>query len=135
VTEELGQQQRLHESGAVDLDDGRRGAGARFVQRLGDQLLARAALAEHEHRRVGAADLADRRGELLHGGRGAHQTTGAERTLARALGAHTARLHDGRGGHVALAEAALGARELGQIAAGEETRGELLGQRRGDGVS
>jgi hypothetical protein len=65
VAEELGEEERLDERRAVDADERARRAFARAMERLGNELLAGAALAADEHGAVGTGDLADRHHEVL----------------------------------------------------------------------
>ena len=58
VAEQLRLEQRLGQAGAVDRDEGSRGAGPLRLNRAGDELLADAALAGDEHLRVGPGDCA-----------------------------------------------------------------------------
>ena len=59
VAEQLALEQRLGERRAVDATNGRRAAPAGAVDRLGDDLLADAGLAEDEHRDRMVGDLVD----------------------------------------------------------------------------
>jgi hypothetical protein len=65
VAEQLALEQRLGDRAAVDRHEGPGGARAEPVDGVGGQLLAGAALAEDQHRRVHRRDLADRREDLL----------------------------------------------------------------------
>jgi hypothetical protein len=60
VAEQLALQQRLRQRGAGDANERLAAARAVLVQRLREQLLAGAALAEQQHRRAARRDLADR---------------------------------------------------------------------------
>ena len=66
VAEELAFEQCLGDGGAVDRDERRRGAPAQLVDRLRQQLLAGAALAEQQYRNVGRRDLFDVAQHLQH---------------------------------------------------------------------
>ena len=66
VAEQLALQQAFRHGGAVDGDEGLRGARARGVDGPGDQLLAGAAFALDEDGQVGARDPGDGRHQLLH---------------------------------------------------------------------
>ena len=59
VAEQLGLDQRLRQRGAVDADERPIGPGRVMVQRVGDQLLAGAALTPDQHRRGRAHHLRD----------------------------------------------------------------------------
>src|SRR5262249_2549984 len=63
VPEELRKEKRLDERRTIDADEGPRRAVASVVEGLGDELLARAALATDEHRAVRPRDLPDREPE------------------------------------------------------------------------
>ena len=67
VAEELGLDHRRRHGAAVDDDEGLGRAAAGEVQRLGDALLAGAGFALHEHRRVGAGERGEARGERAQG--------------------------------------------------------------------
>ena len=68
MTEELGLEEGLWERSTRDLDE-RPGAAVRVeMERLGDELLAGAALAGDEDRRIGLGHLADGLVDLLHRG-------------------------------------------------------------------
>ena len=58
VAEQLALEQRLGQRRAVHPDERSVATGAREVDLLGEQLLARAALAQQQHRRVGRGRLA-----------------------------------------------------------------------------
>jgi hypothetical protein len=73
VAEQLALDQLGADRGAVHRDERAVAARAALVQRLRDQLLARAALAAHEHGEVGLGDLLDRREHALHRGARADQ--------------------------------------------------------------
>jgi hypothetical protein len=66
VTEELALDQLARDRGAVHRDEGARAACAALVERLGDELLAGAALAADQHREIGLGDLLDRLEDLAH---------------------------------------------------------------------
>ena len=66
VAEELGLEQRLRQRAAVDRDELAVLADRGEVDRAGDQLLARAALARQQDRRGHLADPLDRPEDLLH---------------------------------------------------------------------
>ena len=63
VTEELGLEQVFRDGAAVHRNEGPLGATGEPVDRRGDQLLPRPALALNEHRRVRGRDFAD---DLVH---------------------------------------------------------------------
>ena len=78
VTEQLAFEQRFGNRGAVDRDVGRVAARAQPVDRLRDQLLARAGLAADQHGRVGRRRLLDDVVDLPHLGAVAdHRAEGA----------------------------------------------------------
>ncbi len=64
VAEQLRLEQRFGQAGAVDGDDGARGARAALVDGVGDELLADAALAGDKHLGVGTRDALDLLREL-----------------------------------------------------------------------
>ena len=79
VTEQLALQQRLGNGGAVDPDVGGLAAFTQGVQRAGDQFLARAALAEDEHRGMGGRDGLNQLAQFTHLGRVADDVVQMER--------------------------------------------------------
>ncbi len=66
MPEELALEQVLRNGGAVESDERLFGPRALVVQGLGDELLARAALTGHQHRRLERRHHADRPEDLLH---------------------------------------------------------------------
>ena len=83
VAEQLALEQVLRDRRAVDRDERLRGARAQRVHRLGQQFLARAALAEQQHARIGGGDLLDRAAGFRH--RVADRDDPVERHLALVL--------------------------------------------------
>jgi hypothetical protein len=73
VAEQLRLEQRLGERGAVDADERRRRAGTLIVDHPDDELLAGAALAVDEHRRVERRDPGRQLEHLLHRGAARHE--------------------------------------------------------------
>ena len=73
VAEQLAFQQVLGQRPAVDAHERAAAAGAEPVDGLGDQLLARARLAQQQHRGVGPGHLPREPVDLLHGRTGADQ--------------------------------------------------------------
>jgi hypothetical protein len=69
VAEQLGFEQVLRDRRGVDRDERPRGARAVLVQRVGDELLARARLAGDEHGDDALAEAADGAEHVLHGRR------------------------------------------------------------------
>jgi len=80
VPEELALEQPLGHRGAVDRDERPVRAPTAIVQCARDQLLAGAALASHQHRRVGVGDAVEEAVQALHG-----RAVAEERTEAAAL--------------------------------------------------
>jgi hypothetical protein len=76
VSKELGLEERLRQTGAVDRDEGTAAAGRFRVQCPGDEILADAALASHEDLRVAASGP---EGEPKHFG---HRRARADRQAA-----------------------------------------------------
>ena len=68
VAEQLRLHQRLGHRGAVDRHEGPLAPGALVVNRLGEELLARSGLAEHQHRAVAVGDHRQQLEDLLHPG-------------------------------------------------------------------
>ncbi len=66
VAEKLGLEQVLGDGGAVERDEGARGAAAVAVEIARDHLLAGAALARHEDTRVGRCELCRQPQQVLH---------------------------------------------------------------------
>ena len=66
VAEQLALDHVFGNGGAVDLDERLLGAGAQGVDGVGDQLLARAALAENQHAAVGARHESHLLAQRLH---------------------------------------------------------------------
>jgi hypothetical protein len=66
VPEELALEEVVVERAAVRGDEGLGGAPRELVDALGDELLARAVLSEHEHRRVALLDALERLEERHH---------------------------------------------------------------------
>src|SRR5206468_2589873 len=88
VTEQLALEQRLGHGGTVDRDERRVLAARALVDLARDDLLAGAALAGDQHRRIGGRDLIDQRVRLLHRRRCTDETAAAPRRchdLAQAL--------------------------------------------------
>jgi hypothetical protein len=84
VAEQLALEQRLGDRPAVDRHERPLRAQPQPVDRVGGELLAGAALAEHQHRRVDGRDLSDRREHLLHArARPEHTLEGGGRLLAQ----------------------------------------------------
>ncbi len=77
VAEELALEERLRQGGAGHLDEGPVPSRAVLVERLGEQLLAGAALAEEQHRGGGGGHLADRLEDRQHLRALAHQVVEA----------------------------------------------------------
>ena len=69
MAEQLGLQQALGNGAAIDRHEGAIAARACGVDRFGSHLLARAALAGDEDRRLGTRDILDRIVHLQHGRR------------------------------------------------------------------
>src|SRR5882724_12991451 len=73
VTEELALDQIRRYRPAIEWQKGLLAAPAQIVERLRDQVLAGAALAEQQHRRLGRCDFRDQVVHLLHLGRRAEE--------------------------------------------------------------
>ena len=103
VAEELREEQRLDEGRAVDRDEGARGALARPVDRLRHELLARAALAAHEHAAARGGDALD--GQVKAADRGV-----VSDELPRRLAGRTTAVGRGEADHAHALEAHRGRR-------------------------
>ena len=68
ISEKFGFQQPVRDCRAVDFNILLRAALARIVKRLGDKLLARAALAGNDNRCIHVLELRDHRADLVHTG-------------------------------------------------------------------
>jgi hypothetical protein len=125
VAEQLGLQQRLGEGRAVDGDEGLGPPGAALVQRARHQLLAGAALAGDQHRRVALGDGLDPVEQPQHRGAasddGAGALAGAVRLALRQLGARLFQLALERplgGDPLQLQDDLVDVERLGQIVVG-----------------
>src|SRR5262249_28402665 len=92
VTEELARHERRGERAAVDGDERTGGAVSELVKRAGDELLARAGLAEQEDWRLGARDALHLRHEPAHDLRAADEP--AERAAVEELERHAVAVAD-----------------------------------------
>ena len=72
VSEQLAFDERRRQRAAVDRDEASVAASTSAVDRACDELLARAGLAGHQHRRVGHPHLGDLIVQPQHGGRASH---------------------------------------------------------------
>ena len=96
VTEELALDELLRDRRAVHGDHRLAGASRAVVDRARDELLARAALAEHENRRVRGRDALDASIDVAHRRAAAdHLAGGRSRARARAGAAPSARAGGG----------------------------------------
>ena len=139
MAEQLGQEQRLDERGAVDGDHRAAGAVAGAVERRGDELLARPALAANEHGAARSRDLlmVARRAHIagvvadeLEGRAG--DGTGSARRVGRGPRARGPRDRRSRrsvriGGR-GLREEHLEAGHAGDVAPGDEDGADVRGQ-------
>ena len=116
VAEQLTFEERLRDGAAVDLQEGRALAVALLVQGAGDQLLARAALAGHQHSGGLGRDLLDEIVDLAHRPGAADQRVATGGVLVNLAAAH---LLDGQGLADDLAQLVL-IEGLGDVVLGAE---------------